>query len=75
MLRNKVRNLTKDIHKYVENLLIMDSIKKSSISPQSYHNYLTQLQSIYYTIENHAFFKDKEFTLAYMIIAHRIAMK
>lgn len=56
MLRNKVKILTKDIHKYVETLPLMQLVTDRTVSPQIYYNYLSQLKSIYRTIEDHDFF-------------------
>lgn len=56
MFREKVKNLTKEIHKYVENLPIMKSIIASEITPQSYIDYMYQIYLIYQAIESNKYF-------------------
>lgn len=56
MIRNNIKQNTKDIHKYVENLPIMKKIINKTIIPELYLTYLNQLLYIYKAIENNKFF-------------------
>lgn len=51
--RAVIRQNTKNIHKYVESLPIMESIMKQTITPKAYIDYLMQLYAIYNAIEMH----------------------
>ena len=63
MLRNKVKNDTKEIHKYVEKLPIMKAILSNSISSSNYLNYLIQLSYIYKSIESNKLYEKLEWNI------------
>jgi len=58
MFRDEVKKLTKDIHKYVENLPVMKAIIASEITPQSYIDYMYQIHLIYEAIESNGCFAE-----------------
>ena len=58
MIREKAKNITKEIHKYVENSLIMTRIMDKSVTPKEYVNYLNQISHIYKFFETNNIFKS-----------------
>lgn len=52
MIRQSIKENTKDIHRYVENLPIMKEIVGRTVGPEAYTNYLVQIRAIYSAIEN-----------------------
>ena len=65
MIREKTKNITKDIHKYVEKLPIMTKIMNKSITPKEYVDYLNQIAHIYKFFEENVIFKSFGWLLLY----------
>lgn len=64
MLRNIIKEETKEIHKYVENLPIMTEIMSGKITIESYSQYLYQIYRIYQTIEKHPLYQELEWNIS-----------
>ena len=58
MIREKAKNITKDIHKYVEKSSIMTKIMDKSVTPKEYVDYLNHVAHIYQFFEENVIFKS-----------------
>jgi len=58
MLRDQVKENTKEIHKQVEQSTVMIDIMEGRIQPVDYINYLYKMLAIYKNLESHPLFKD-----------------
>lgn len=57
-MREIIKNQTRNIHNYLENLPIMSQIINQKITPQNYINYLNQIKHIYNVIETNNCYKS-----------------
>lgn len=58
MLRDQVKEDTKEIHKQVEQSAVMKDIMEGSIQPDVYVNYLYKMLAIYTMLESHPLYKN-----------------
>ena len=65
MFRQKIKDFTRKIHKYVENRQLMNEIMETTITRQKYLQYLIQLNEIYKSIENNKVFVETELDIKF----------